>query len=101
MNISFYTASVGAWQQQDRIDVHANNIANVNTYGFRAKQPSFSQLMTGPVASIEDYMPRGYGSRMEDANTDFRQGAVIETGRVLDYAIEGAGFFGLIDITSG
>ena len=101
MNISFYTASVGAQQQQNRIDVHANNIANVNNYGFRAKQPSFSQLMTGPVVSIEDYLPRGYGARMEDAATDFRQAGLADTGRKLDYAIEGAGFFGLLDPVSG
>ena len=101
MNISFYTASVGAQQQQDRLDVHANNIANVNNYGFRAKQPSFSQLMTGPVTSIENYVRRGYGSRMEDAATDFRQSGLADTGRKLDYAIEGAGFFGLIDLVSG
>lgn len=101
MNISFYTASVGAQQQQDRLDVHANNIANVNTYGFRAKQPSFSQLMTGPITSIEDYMQRGYGSRMEDAQTDFRQSGLTGTERKLDYAIEGAGFFALLDTRSG
>ena len=101
MNISFYTASVGAQQQQDRLDVHANNIANVNNYGFRAKQPSFSQLMTGPVVGIEDDLPRGYGSRMEDAATDFRGSGLADTGRKLDYAIEGAGFFGLIDLTTG
>ena len=52
MNISFYTATTGAQQQQNRLDVHGNNIANINTYGFRAKQPSFSQLMTGPVRGI-------------------------------------------------
>ena len=97
MNISFYTASVGAQQQQDRLDVHANNIANVNTFGFRAKQPSFSQLMTGPVVGIEENLARGVGSRMEDAATDFRQSALTGTERKLDYAIEGSGFFGLID----
>lgn len=101
MNISFYTASVGVQQQQDRLDVHANNIANLNTYGFRAKHPSFSQLMTGPITGIEDDLPRGYGSRLEDANTDFRQSGLIDTGRALDFAIEGAGFFGLIDLTTG
>lgn len=101
MNISFYTAAVGVQQQQARLDVHGNNIANLNTYGFRAKQPSFAHLMTGQVASIENYMPRGYGSRMEDASTDFRQSGLIDTGRSLDYAIEGAGFFGLIDLTTG
>ena len=37
MNLSFYTASVGAWQQQERLNVHGNNIANVNNYGFKAK----------------------------------------------------------------
>ena len=97
MNLSFYTAAVGAQQQQDRLDVYANNIANINTPGFRAKQPSFSQLMTGPVVGIEDDLPRGVGARMEDAATDFRAAALQGTERSLDYAIEGDGFFGLVD----
>ena len=101
MNISFYTATTGAIQQQDRLDVHANNIANINTAGFRAKQPSFNQLMTGPVVGIEDDLPRGVGARMEDAQTDFRQAPINGTGRPLDYAIEGGGFFGLIDPRTG
>ncbi|MBE7005498.1 MAG: flagellar hook-basal body protein [Ruminococcaceae bacterium] len=101
MNISFYTATTGAIQQQDRLDVHANNIANVNNFGFRAKQPSFSQLMTGPVVGIEGDLARGVGSRMEDAATDFRQSALTGTERKLDYAIEGQGFFGLLDPRTG
>lgn len=101
MNISFYTATTGAIQQQDRLDVHANNIANVNNYGFRAKQPSFSQLMTGPVVGIEENLARGVGSRMEDAATDFRQAGLTGTERKLDYAIEGQGFFGLLDPRTG
>lgn len=101
MNISFYTATTGAIQQQDRLDVHANNIANVNTYGFRAKQPSFSQLMTGPVVGIEEELARGVGARMEDAATDFRQSGLTGTERALDYAINGSGFFALLDPRSG
>ena len=101
MNISFYTASVGAQQQQDRLDVHGNNIANINTAGFRAKQPSFHQLMTGPVRGIEEDLARGYGSRMEDAQTDFRQSALRGTDRPLDYAISGKGFFMLQDPRTG
>ena len=101
MNLSFYTASVGAQQQQDRLDVHANNIANVNTFGFRAKQPSFSQLMTGPVVGIEEDLARGVGARMEDAATDFRQSGLTGTERKLDYAINGQGFFGLLDPRTG
>ena len=101
MNISFYTATTGAIQQQDRLDVHANNIANVNTFGFRAKQPSFSQLMTGPVVGIEEELARGVGARMEDAATDFRQAGLTGTERSLDYAINGSGFFGLLDPSTG
>ncbi len=97
MNISFYTATTGAQQQQDRLDVHANNIANVNNFGFRAKQPSFAQLMTGPVVGIEEDLARGVGSRMENATTDFRQAGLTGTERSLDYAIRGSGFFGLLD----
>lgn len=40
MDMSFYTAAVGAQQQQRRLNVHGNNIANVNTNGFAAKRPS-------------------------------------------------------------
>ena len=101
MNLSFYTATVGAIQQQDRLDVHANNIANVNTNGFRAKQPSFSQLMTGPVVGIEEDLARGVGARMEDAATDFRQSSLNGTERSLDYAINGEGFFALLDPRTG
>lgn len=101
MNLSFYTASVGAQQQQDRLDVHANNIANVNTFGFKAKQPSFAQLMTGPVVGIEEDLSRGVGARMEDAATDFRQAGLTGTERKLDYAISGSGFFGLLDPVTG
>ena len=101
MNISFYTATTGAIQQQDRLDIHANNIANVNTFGFRAKQPSFSQLMTGPVTGIEDTLPRGVGARVEDAATDFHQSGLTGTERMLDYAINGSGFFALLDPTTG
>ena len=101
MNLSFYTAAVGAQQQQDRLDIHANNIANVNTYGFRAKIPSFSALMTGPVEGIDEELPRGVGSRLLDAETDFRSAGLYGTGRALDFAIEGDGFFALRDPVTG
>ena len=101
MNISFYTAAVGAQQQQERLDVHGNNIANINNYGFRAKIPSFSTLMTGPITGINKDLPRGVGSRLEEAETDFNGSALRDTGRSLDYAIEGDGFFGLLDPSSG
>ena len=101
MNLSFYTATVGAAQQQDRLDVHANNISNVNTYGFRARIPAFSPLMTGPVRGINEQLPRGVGARLEDAEPDFRTRGFSDTGRALDFAIEGDGFFALMDPGTG
>ena len=101
MNISFYTAAVSAQQQQERLDVHANNIANVNTYGFRARIPAFSTLMTGEVEGIDDTLHRGVGSKLEDSELDFSFHDLMETGRALDFAIEGQGFFALLDPLSG
>ena len=45
MNMSFYTAALGAVGQQEKMNVIANNIANVNTDGFRSKNAVFSDLM--------------------------------------------------------
>ena len=101
MNISFYTAAVGAQMQQERLDVHGNNIANVNTYGFRAKMPAFSSLMTYNVRGINEDIVTGVGSKLEDAETDFRGTALFGTDRPLDFAINGDGFFALVDPGTG
>ena len=103
MNMSFYTAAVGASQQQKRLNIVANNIANVNTYGYKAEKPSFAALMYGNVTGIdEEQLPRGAGARMISANTDYSaMGPIADTGRSLDYAIMGRGFFALIDPASG
>lgn len=102
MDISFYTAAVGAIQQQARMDVHANNIANINTDGFRAEKPEFSSLMYGSVNGVDgEKLPRGSGAFLCSADTDFKQGPAVSTGRSQDYAISGDGFFALLDPASG
>lgn len=102
MNQSFYTAAVGAWQQQVRLNVHGNNIANVNNYGFRAKRPVFSDLMYDYInGAQEDEMPRGTGAYMVSADTDFAPTGFADTDRTMDYAIEGDGFFALWDPATG
>ena len=97
MDLSFYTAAVGAQMQQDRLNVHGDNIANVNNFAFRARIPTFSALMTGPVRGIEEDLPRGVGSKLEDSELDMRSSGLKETGRSLDFAIDGRGFFALRD----
>ena len=69
MNMSFYTAAVGAEQQQQRLNVQANNIANVNTYGYKAQKPSFSSLMYSNILGIDqEELPRGSGAVMSMAS---------------------------------
>lgn len=97
MDMSFYTCAVGAHQQQRRLDVHANNIANVNNYGFRARVPSFSVLMTNQMEGIQEDLRRGAGARLEAAEPRFEMGQFLGTERALDYAINGRGFFAVMD----
>lgn len=102
MNVSFYTAAVGAAQQQDRLNVQANNISNINTYGYKAQRPSFSALMYRNINGIDNAeLPYGVGARMSMAGTDFSGGGIVDTGRKQDYAIIGDGFFGLYDPVTG
>ena len=98
MNMSFYSAAVGAYQQNLRMNVQANNIANVNTSGFRAERAAFGELMNRNVAGIDgERLPKGTGTRMIQATVDFSSGGYKETGRDFDYAIDGDGFFALYD----
>lgn len=103
MNMSFYTGAVGAYQQQQRMNVQSNNIANVNNYGFKAERATFHHLMYGNVLGIdEEQLPKGSGTKMAKASVDFlSSNGYVETGRRFDYAIEGDGFFALYDPTDG
>jgi len=101
MNISFYTAAVGVEQQQARLNVHGNNIANVNNYGFRARRPAFQALIKSDIRGIDDDLPRGVGSLLAMAEPDFESAGYKGTDLALDYAIEGDGFFALEDPSTG
>ena len=94
----FYSAVTGASQQMKQMDVHGNNIANVNTYGFKAEKPSFQALMYNMVDGVDgELLPKGSGTLMASTATDFSSVGLTQTGRNLDYAIEGEGFFALYD----
>ncbi len=98
MNLSFYTAAVGAEQQQNKMGVLSNNVANVNTYGFCAKRPVFTACMYDFMNGVDgEQLQRGAGTIMSGAETNFSAQALPETGRSQDYAIEGNGFFALWD----
>ena len=98
----FYSAVVGAQQQMDRMNVQANIIANVNTYGYKAEKPAFEALMYGMLDGIDgEQLPRGTGALMISTATDFSDAHLEETRRDQDYAIQGEGFFALYNPGTG
>ncbi len=103
-----YTAVSGAMAQSLKMDTIANNMANVNTTGFKKDQQVFKEYLTAyekdpsaitvprVTASIESFYDLGAGDRgYVDATgtyTDFSQGALKPTGNQMDVALEGQGF---------
>ncbi len=88
------------------IDVIGNNIANINTVGFRASRPTFNDIFyqtlfngsgaTGNIGGINP-LQIGTGVNLGSVDTIFTQGSPQTTGRLLDLAINGDGFFVLKD----
>ncbi len=95
---SLYTGASGLTGQQKNIDVISNNVANVNTDGFKASRFDFQDCLYLRMQSPTDNSPqknlqRGAGAIEYQVAKLFLQGAVRETGRTLDFALEGNGFF--------
>jgi len=98
-----YAAATGMNAQQLRIDVTSNNIANVNTSGFKEDRAEFQDLMyqalnyAGGSTTQDTLNPTGVnvglGTRLSGVQKNFSQGSLKQTGNPLDLAIEGKGFF--------
>lgn len=82
------------------IDWATHNIANADTYGYKRVEPLLIDVH-GAAFTVEPAMERtvinGGGSRLWTSRIDPKQGELIETGRRLDLAIDGPGFFALGD----
>ncbi len=103
MNTSFYTASLGARTQQNKMNVVANNIANVNTNAYKTKTWSFQDLLYYDMRGLDSdgvNLSAGTGTRMSHTNTDFSEAGYVPGGEY-SYAISGEGFFMLEDPISG
>lgn len=100
MDQSFYTAALGVGSEQYKMDILANNTANINTWGYKTKVPSFSEVMYYEMkgkAQDQNELLTGTGMRIQKADTEFSQGSLAESSGDYDYAIEGEGFFMLRD----
>ncbi len=102
-----WTAATGMACQQTNIDVVANNLANVNTNGFKKSRAHFQDLMyqnirtagvtTSGGAQIPSGIQVGMGAKVVSVDKVFLQGDYSQTKNQLDMAIEGKGFFRLIN----
>ncbi len=88
MDKALYIAMTGAKQTMQAQTNHANNMANLNTSGFRA---DFAQARSMPVYYGEGHPTRVY-AQTESPASDFTPGPMKQTGRDLDVAINGDGF---------
>jgi flagellar hook protein FlgE len=85
---------------QTKMDVIGNNIANVDTTGFKSSRATFSEMLSqrigsggGSQSSPQSGAQVGLGVRLAAIDRDFNQGGLQTTGRQTDLAIEGQGFF--------
>ncbi len=99
---SLYSGVAGLTTHQQRMDVIGNNIANVNTYGFKASRVTFRDVYyqtsigeTAGTASFAGNNPStvGYGVQVGSIDKDMSMSSFQSTNRVLDIAISGDGFF--------
>jgi len=101
MFTSFSTALSALNATSTAIDVVGNNLANMNSTGFKASEMSFSDLVTQSLGAGLGTTQVGFGTATPITLRNFAQGAIQTTGGVLDGAISGQGFFVVQDPTSG
>ncbi|WP_312097889.1 flagellar basal body rod protein FlgG [Niallia sp.] len=103
---SLYSGISGMKNFQTKLDVIGNNIANVNTYGFKKGRTTFSDLISQTTAGATkpdgaqggiNAKQVGLGGQVASIDTIHTQGSMQTTGRVLDLAISGEGYFEVKD----
>ena len=90
---SMYSAAAGLGAHADAMDVIGDNIANVNTVGFKTGRGRFEDILGATVANASLNGAAGQGSLLAGVDQLFTQGALLGTGNATDMALEGDGFF--------
>lgn len=106
MNRALYTSAIGMMTQMKNMDVITNNIANVDTTGFKKEETvvqTFSEEMFKIMNDKKEYYAltkfddnigdMALGNYVSLVHTDFAQGSLRTTNNPYDFALEGSGFF--------
>ena len=92
---SFYIPLSGLQANSDALSVTANNLANLNTIGYKTQRPLFQDLFYQQVGTSGDGDPEqvGVGAGIQAIDSQFTQGSIQSSGVPTDVAIQGNGFF--------
>jgi len=94
---SFYTGNAGLGANREWLSVISDNIANVNTVGFKAERANFEDLISKSLTTYANGAPKNYeiggGSFVGSTTKDFSQGSLMNTNTPTDLALDGEGFF--------
>ncbi|EAK4474140.1 flagellar hook protein FlgE, partial [Campylobacter coli] len=97
MMTSFYNGVSGVKTNSFGIDVYANNIANVNTTGFKYSDAQFKDIFYSTITTQSTNPAQGgYGSGAASSQVVFEQGSPVASEGEFDVALQGKGFFGVL-----
>lgn len=101
---ALYSAATAMTAQQTNIDNIANNIANLNTVGFKSSRADFADALYGQMTHTiqsQNNQLLGHGATVQALHRDLTNGAMISTGATLDMMIDGDGYFTVSDGAGG
>ncbi|MEM9658935.1 MAG: flagellar hook basal-body protein, partial [Planctomycetota bacterium] len=99
MSYGMYLSAEGAQVQSQRLEIIANNMANVETPGFKRDVPSFQARLAEAIQQGDDYPGSGSendiggGVKLIETLTDFSSGSLRHTKIPTDFAVNGDGYF--------
>ncbi|MBI4804234.1 MAG: flagellar hook protein FlgE [Desulfovibrio sp.] len=97
LSTSMWTGVTGLSAHGEKMGVIGNNLANVNTTGYKSQRMDFQDFLYTTIATAAGTQQLGQGVRIQDILSDFSQGALQTTNQTTDMAISGTGFFEVRD----
>ncbi len=97
---ALYTSENALLTQQNGVDSISNNISNINTIGYKRTRPTFASLFSQTMkagTATTNPMQIGLGSILSSTDTILTQGELMNTDKTTDVALEGKGFFTLLN----
>jgi flagellar hook protein FlgE len=95
MTTSFYNGISGLKSFQYGIDIWGNNIANINTTGYKEEIPEFSTLFSNTIKQTPVSSDIGLGSKLSSTAINLNEGSLVNTDNPFDLALSGEGWFGV------